>query len=145
LSPFKKLEVGTLPMAQIFGLKASFDFLNELDMKEVYNYEKSLRDYALQELKKIEKISIYNYNLEAVGVVLFNLKDFHAHDVADYLGKRNIWVRAGNFCCPYLKELIGIEAALRVSLFIYNTKKDIDKLIYHLKELENQPNLVVDF
>ena len=43
--------------------------------------------------------------LETVDIILFNLKGYHAHDVADYLGKNNICLRAGNFCCPYLKKL----------------------------------------
>jgi len=141
----QKFEVGTLPLAQIFGLKKSLEFLNNLDIQEIINYEKELKNYAFSELKKLEKIIIYNENLEAVDIVLFNLKGYHPHDVADYLGKKDVCVRAGNFCCPYLKELIGVEAAVRISLFIYNTKEDIAKLIYYLKELEKHPQLVVDF
>jgi len=51
------------------------------------------------------------------------------------LGKNNICVRAGNFCCPYLKKLIGVETAIRVSLSIYNLKVDINKLVLHLKKI----------
>jgi len=145
LSLTQKFEVGTLPLAQIFGLKKSFEFLNNLDIKEVKKHEKELKDYAIRELAKLKKIIIYNKNLETVDIILFNLEGFHAHDVADYLGKNNICVRAGNFCCPYLKELIGVEAAIRISLFIYNNEEDINKLIYYLKKLEKQPKLVVDF
>jgi len=142
----QKFEVGTLPLAQIFGLRASFEFLNSLDNKETRSYEKELKDYAVKELAKLKKIIIYNQHLlENIGIILFNLQDYHAHDVADYLGKNNICVRAGNFCCPYLKELIGVEAAIRISLFVYNTKEDIDKLICYLKKLENQPELVINF
>src|SRR6185369_8604674 len=141
----QKFEVGTLPLAQIFGLKKSFEFLNSLNIKEVNKYEKELKDYAIRELGKLKKITIYNKNLETVDIVLFNLEGFHAHDVADYLGKNNICVRAGNFCCPYLKELIGVETAIRISLFIYNNEEDIDKLVYYLKKLEKQPKLIIDF
>src|SRR3954469_9890213 len=141
----QKFEVGTLPLAQIFGLKRSFEFLNSLDIKEVNNYERELKDYAIKELTKLKKIVIYNQNLATVDIVLFNLEGFHSHDVADYLGKNNICVRAGNFCCPYLKKLIGVESAIRISLFIYNNKEDIDKLIYYLKKLVNRPKLMVDF
>jgi len=141
----QKFEVGTLPLAQIFGLKKGFEFLNDLDIKEVNKYEKELKDYAVRELAKLKKVITYNRNLETVDIILFNLEGFHAHDVADYLGKNNICVRAGNFCCPYLKELIGVEAAIRISLFIYNNEEDINKLIYYLKKLEKQPKLVVDF
>jgi len=81
--------------------------------------------------------------LETIDIVLFNLQGYHAHDVADYLGKNNILVRAGNFCCPYLKELIGVESAIRISFFIYNTKDDIDKLIFSLKNIIKKPELLI--
>lgn len=143
LSLTQKFEVGTLPLAQIFGLQKSFEFLNSLDDKETSNYEKKLKNYALKELGKLEKIIIYNQNLETAGIILFNLKGFHAHDVADYLGKNNISVRADNFCCPYLKELIGVEAAIRISLLIYNNEEDINRLIYSLKRVIREPELLV--
>jgi len=139
----QKFEVGTLPLAQIFGLKKSFEFLNDLDIQEIINYEKGLKDYALNQLEKLEKVIIYNKNLETVDIILFNLEGLHAHDVADYLGRNNICVRAGNFCCPYLKEVIGVESAIRISLFIYNTKEDINKLIYYLKKIIAEPKLLV--
>jgi cysteine desulfurase / selenocysteine lyase len=141
----QKFEVGTLPLAQIFGLKASLEFFNSFDNKEISNYEKELTDYSIKELIKLKKITIYNQNLETFGIILFNLRGFHAHDVADYLGKNNICVRAGNFCCPYLKELIGVEAAIRISFLVYNTKKDIDKLVCCLEKLVENPNLIVNF
>jgi len=56
----QKFEVGTLPLAEIFGLKAAFKFLNNFDAKEIYEYENDLRNYALQELKKVQNIFIYN-------------------------------------------------------------------------------------
>lgn len=139
----QKFEVGTLPLAQIFGLQKSFEFLNSLDIREISHYEKELKDYALQELEKLERIIIYSRDLEAIAIVLFNLPGYHAHDVADCLGKNNICVRAGNFCCPYLKELIGVETAIRISLFIYNTREDINKLIFHLKRIIQEPKLLV--
>jgi cysteine desulfurase/selenocysteine lyase len=135
--------VGTLPLAQIFGLQKSLEFLKSLDAKEVIDYEKELKNHALKELKKLAKIIIYNQNLETIDIILFNLKGFHAHDVADYLGRSEIYVRAGNFCCPYLKELIGVESVLRISFFVYNNKKDIAKLIYSLKKALQEPELLV--
>ncbi|CAI2162442.1 10714_t:CDS:2 [Funneliformis geosporum] len=100
----KKFEVGTLPLAQIFGLQKSFEFLNGFGIREISNYEKELKDYAITELAKLKKIIIYNQNLETVDLVLFNLSGYHPHDVADYLGKNNICVRA-------VLEIEGIESA----------------------------------
>ncbi|CAG8447666.1 11324_t:CDS:2 [Racocetra fulgida] len=137
-------QIGTLPLAQIFGLKASFEFLNSLDIKEINNYERELKNYALGKLKELEKVIIYNQELETVDIILFNLIGHHAHDVKNYLGKNSILVRADNFCCPYLPELIGEEAAVRISLFIYNTKEEIDKLVHCLKKLVENPDLIIN-
>ncbi|CAG8538933.1 6480_t:CDS:2, partial [Racocetra persica] len=140
----RKFEVGTLSLAQIFGLKAAFEFLNGLDIKVISNYERTLKNYALGKLKELEKVIIYNQELETVDIILFNLVGYHAHDVENYLSKNDILVRADNFCCPYLPELIGEEAAVRISLFIYNTKEEIDKLVYCLKELVENPDLIIN-
>lgn len=140
----QKFEVGTLPLAQIFGLKKSFEFLNSLDIKEINNYEKELKDYAMKKLTQLEKIITYNQKLETLSIILFNLKGYHAHDVADYLGRNGICVRAGNFCCPYLKKLVGIEAAIRVSISVYNNKEEINKLVFNLKKVSEKPELLIN-
>ncbi|MCE8162734.1 MAG: aminotransferase class V-fold PLP-dependent enzyme [Candidatus Moeniiplasma glomeromycotorum] len=139
----QKFEVGTLPLAEIFGLKKALEFLNGWTTKEISQFEKELKDYALTELTKLKEIILYSQNLETIDIILFNLKGFHAHDVVDYLGRNEVYVRAGDFCCPYLEKLLGAASAIRVSLFIYNTKKDIDKLIYYLKKIIQEPELLV--
>ncbi|CAH1764473.1 4995_t:CDS:2, partial [Entrophospora sp. SA101] len=124
----QKMEVGTLPLAEIFGLKAAFEFLNKLGTEEIYEYENNLRNYALQKLKKLKDMNIYNQNLVSANIITFNLSPYHAHDLTDYLGKNNILIRAGNFCCPYLTKLIGTNSALRISFGVYNNYDDIDEL-----------------
>jgi cysteine desulfurase/selenocysteine lyase len=140
----QKFEVGTLPLAQIFGLKKSFEFLNNLDIKKIENEERNLKNYFIKESLKLDKVVIYNQNVDSINIILFNLKDYHSHDVAEYLGRNNIYVRAGNFCCPYLNNLIKTESAIRISLSIYNTKKDINELINCLKDLIKKPELIID-
>jgi cysteine desulfurase / selenocysteine lyase len=141
----QKFEVGTAPLAEIFGLKAAFEFLNNFDSKEIYKYESSLHDYTLQKLKTIKGIVIYNQNLATTNIITFNLLPYHAHDVADYLGKNNIYVRAGNFCCPYLDKLIGTNSALRISFGLYNDCSDVDKLISHLQKITKKPQILLPF
>ena len=76
----QKFEVGTLPLAQIFGLKKSFEFLNSLDIKEIEKQERELRDYFIRELLKLDKAIIYNQNVNSINIILFNLKKYHSHD-----------------------------------------------------------------
>jgi cysteine desulfurase/selenocysteine lyase len=141
----QKFEVGTLPLAEIFGLKAAFEFLNSFDTKEIYEYENNLRNYALQELKKVQNIVIYNQELVSVNIITFNLSPHHAHDIADYLGRNNIYVRAGNFCCPYLDKLITANSALRISFGLYNNYDDVDKLVLCLQKVAKNPQLLLSF
>jgi cysteine desulfurase/selenocysteine lyase len=139
----KKFEVGTLPLAQIFGLKASFEFLNKLKTDNIYQQEINLRNYTLQRLRKMKNIIIYNQNLASVNIVTFNLQGYHAHDIADYLGKQNIYLRAGDFCNPHLFKLIGSNSALRISLGLANNRRDINKLISCLEKISKNPAVLL--
>lgn len=60
-------------------------------------------------------------------------------DVAYYLNKYHICVRAGNHCAKILKNAIGVKNTVRVSLYFYNTEAEIDKLI----ELLSDKNRIV--
>ncbi|RHZ37634.1 aminotransferase class V-fold PLP-dependent enzyme [endosymbiont GvMRE of Glomus versiforme] len=141
----QKMEVGTLPLAEIFGLKAAFEFLNNFATKEIYKYENDLRNYTLQKLKKIKNITIYNQKLVSANIITFNLASYHAHDIVDYLGKNNILIRAGNLCCPYLNKLIGANSALRISFGAYNNYNDINELVSHLQKIIQSPQVLLPF
>ena len=127
-----KLEAGTLPIASIIGFGRVIDYLNDIGMDNIYNYEKDLRDYALDKLDKIENIEIYNRNSKS-GIITFNYNDIFPQDLAIYLDKYNICVRAGNHCAKLLKDELKIKNTCRVSLYFYNTKDDIDVLVNALK------------
>lgn len=139
------LEVGTLPLAQIFGFKSVLEWLNKLNFSRIEFYEKKITKYAFLKLFELTKIVIYTNKNETTNIILFNLIDYHAHDVVDYLGKNNIIVRAGDFCCPYLEKAIGTQTAIRISLAFYNTKQDIDKLVMNLKKIIANPELLLEF
>lgn len=127
-----KLEAGTLPIASIIGFGSVIDYLNNIGMDNIYNYEKELRNYAVDKLSKIENIEIYNTNSKS-GIITFNYKDIFPQDLAIYLDKYNICVRAGNHCAKLLKDELKIKNTCRVSLYFYNTKEDIDALVKALK------------
>lgn len=140
---YNKFEVGTLPLSQIFGLKEVFIFLNNLDWSKQLVKQKNIRNYTIKRLSEIKDVVIYNKNFSS-SIILFNILNFHSHDVSNYLAKNNIFVRGGSFCSPFLKELIGVSSAIRVSLAIYNNKSDIDKLVNCLKDL-NQDKISLLF
>ena len=127
-----KLEAGTGNIAGVIGLGAAIDFLSRIGLDKIISYEKELRDYLISELKKVDGIKIYNESSSS-SIVTFNLRDIFAQDLAIYLNKYNICVRAGNHCAKILKNAINVKNTCRISLAFYNTKEEIDELIKALK------------
>ena len=98
-------------------------------------YEQDLRRYLLEKLKNISYIDIINEESDS-GILTFNVDGIFSQDVAIYLNKYNICVRAGNHCAKILKDKIGVRNTVRISLYFYNTKEEIDKLITLLSDRE---------
>ena len=123
-----RLEAGTPNIAGAIGLGAAIDYLSGLDLDLIHEYEMKLRKYLIKKLKENDKIEIYNENADS-GIIAFNIKGVFSQDTAIYLNDYNICVRAGNHCAKILKEEINIKNTCRVSLYFYNTKEELDKLI----------------
>lgn len=123
-----KLEAGTPNIAGVIGLGAAIDYLNNIGIEKIEKYVLDLRSYAIDKMSKLDNIDIYNKDINSVTII-FNVKGVHSQDTATYLNKKGICVRAGNHCAKILKDEIGVTNTCRVSLYFYNTKEDIDKLI----------------
>jgi cysteine desulfurase/selenocysteine lyase len=130
------LEAGTPNIAGVIGFGAVIDYLNKIDFNEATKYELDLRKYALAKLKENKNIIIYNEKSEG-SIIAINYEGIFAQDLAIYLNKYNICVRAGNHCSKILKDEINIKNTVRISLSFYNTKEEVDKLI----EVLNNPNI----
>lgn len=126
------LEAGTPNIAGVIAFGEIIKYLDNIGMENIHNYETELREYAVQKLSEIENVIIYNKNSES-GIISFNYKNIFAQDLAIYLNKYNICVRAGNHCAKILKDELNIKNTCRVSLYFYNTKEEIDKLVDALK------------
>ncbi len=128
-----RLEAGTPNIEGAIGLGAAIEYLTNIGLDNITHHEQTLRNYLVKELKKIPHISIVNEESDS-GIVAFNVDDIFAQDVAVYLNKYNICVRAGNHCAKILKNEVGVKNTVRVSIYIYNTKEEINTLIELLKD-----------
>ncbi|MBE6138338.1 MAG: cysteine desulfurase [Firmicutes bacterium] len=122
------LEAGTPNIADVIGLGAVIKYISNIGMDNINKYERELKKYAVDKLKQIKDIILYNEDTES-GIVTFNMKDVFAQDLAIYLNKYGICVRAGNHCAKILKDELNIKNTCRVSFYFYNTKEEVDKLI----------------
>lgn len=133
----EKFEAGTPPISEAIALGEAANFLSELGFEDIEKHEQELRKYLIENLQQIPGVKIYHPDLseKALGVASFTIESIHPHDLAQYLGDKNICVRAGHHCTQILhREVLQIPASLRVSLGIYNSKEDIDSLVSALKE-----------
>ncbi len=129
-----KFEAGTQNVGGAVGLSAAIDYLNKVGMDNIEKIEKNLTIYALDKLQKLDFVTIYGTkNVEThAGVISFNVNGVHPHDVASVLDSQNVCIRSGNHCAQPLLRYMGIDSTCRASLYIYNTKEDIDRLVQAL-------------
>lgn len=128
-----RLEAGTPNIAGVIGFGAAIDYLNSIGMDNILVEEINLKRYLVEKLSTIPHIDIINEECDS-GIVAFNVDGIFPQDVAIYLDKYNICVRAGNHCAKILKKSVGVKNTVRVSLYFYNTKEEIDSLVELLKD-----------
>ena len=131
-----RLEGGTPNIEGVLGLSAAIDYLNNIGMDKINKYERDLRKYLINELSKLDFITIYNKDVDT-NIVAFNIDGVFAQDTAIYLDKYNICVRAGNHCAKMIDNVFNISNTVRISLSFYNTKEEVDLLINVLKNSKN--------
>ena len=123
-----KLESGTQNISGVIGFNEAIKYINNLGLDYINKYIRDLKMYLVSKLKKIDKVILYNENIEG-STVTFNVEGVFAQDVAIYLDKYNICVRSGDHCDKKLSDELGIKNTVRVSLYFYNTKEECDKLV----------------
>lgn len=130
-----RLEAGTQNIAGVIGLGAAIEYLNKIGLDKIKDRERHLREYLIEKLVKIPHIDILNLEADS-GIVAFNVDGIFSQDVAYYLNKYNICVRAGNHCAKLVKMSTGVTNSIRLSLYFYNTETEIDELVELLKDKE---------
>lgn len=128
-----KFEAGTPSIAEGIGLGAAIDYLNELGIENVHEYEQFITNYALEALSEIEGITLYGPPAsQRAGVAAFSLKGLHPHDIAEILDKDGIAIRAGHHCAMPLHQKLNVNSTARASFYVHTTTEEIDKLVVSL-------------
>jgi cysteine desulfurase/selenocysteine lyase len=135
--PPERFEGGTPIIAGAVGLGAAIDFLTEIGMDRIHAHDEYLAKLAYEQLSQIEGLTIYGPRDNRTGIVTFNLKDIHAHDVATVIDQEGIAIRAGHHCCQPLMRWLNVNATARASFYLYNTEDDVARLAAALKNTED--------
>lgn len=127
--PPARFEAGTPNIIGTVGLGYAVDFVESIGFDQIVKHEQELLQYALQKLQAITGIKIYGEAKNRIGLISFLIEGFHPHDIAAILDQESIAVRVGHHCAQPLHKQFGIQGTIRVCFGMYNTKKDVDRLV----------------
>ena len=132
----QKFEAGTQNVGGAIGLSTAIDYLEKIGFEKIESIERDLLDYAIPKLRNLNFIDLYGCDVEnKIGIIAFNVKDVHPHDVSTILDKNGVAIRAGDHCAQPLHRFLNLNSSCRASFYFYNTHEDIDRLIDALKNV----------
>ena len=133
-----KFETGTRNLEGVSGLGTAIEYLQQIGMENIQKHDQELTDYVLTILKHFSDVKLYGpkNGEQRLGVFSFNIANIHAHDVAEILNRSHIAVRSGHHCAQTIMGRIHEPATVRASLYLYNTKEDIDKLAEGIEKVK---------
>lgn len=130
-----KFEAGTPMIGQVIGLGAAIDYLQEIGMVKIAEYESFLLAYATEALNKVKGLRILGTAAHKGAIISFVVEGVHPLDIATMLDCRGFALRSGHHCSQPTMQRFGVSATCRISFGVYNTQEDIDQFVYHLKSI----------
>lgn len=125
-----KFEAGTPAIAEVIGLGAAVDYLQQIGMEWVHAHEREITRYAYERMSEVEGLRILGPDpAQRGGLIAFTLDGIHPHDVAAILDRAGVAVRAGHHCAQPLHDRLGVHASTRASFYLYNTLEEVDVLV----------------
>ena len=133
-SGHQKFEAGTPPIAQVIGLGASYDFMSQFNIQEIFKYDKELYEYAVDKLKSFNDVHIIGHSNNKGAILSFTIDNIHPNDIGLLLDQNNVAIRTGHHCAQPLLKKLNLNATTRASFGIYNNKNDVDVFFEAIKE-----------
>ncbi len=130
-----KFEAGTPNITGVIAFGAAIDFINEVGIDEIAEWEHELLEYAKSKLDKIEGMNFYGESPTKTSVISFNIDGVHSYDLGMLLDKLGIAIRTGHHCADTVMQHFGIQGTARISFGMYNTKAEIDIFIAALNRV----------
>lgn len=130
-----KFEAGTPNIMSLAAFGAAIDFVNEIGVEKIGQYEHELLDYATAQLKEIDGLKIYGEAPGKSGAICFNIQGVHSYDLGMLLDKMGIAIRTGHHCADPIMQHYNIQGCARISFGMYNTKEEVDIFMKALKKI----------
>ena len=129
-----KFEAGTPNIAGVIASGIALDYINNIGLSNIKDYEDYLLNYATEKLLEIDGLKIYGESNDKTSVISFNIKNIHPYDIGSLIDNLGIAVRTGHHCAQPIMDFFNIPGTIRVSFCFYNTTREIDTLVDALKK-----------
>lgn len=126
--PFK-FEGGTGSIADTIALGAAIDYLNNLNIHNIAEYESFLLKTATESFSQVKDLKIIGEAPNKAPVISFLLGDTTPRHLGEFLSKHGIAIRTGRHCAEPAMDSMGITSTARVSFGLYNTVEEIQKFV----------------
>ena len=132
----EKFEAGTPNVEGAVGLQAAIKYLEEIGLDKIKEHELELTEYALEKMKQLDYVEIAGpLDLETRGgIISFNLKGIHSHDLATIVDSEGIAIRSGHHCAQPLMKFYELNSTGRISFYLYNTREEVDRFLESLEK-----------
>jgi cysteine desulfurase/selenocysteine lyase len=133
-----KFEAGTPNFVGSYGLQKAIEYMQSVGLETIETHERELSEYGERRLVELEGVKVYAAGQPKAGVISFNVYNggvlIHPFDIGTLLDQQGVAVRTGHHCAEPLIDELGVPGTVRVSLGLYNEKKDIDLFVSSLKK-----------
>lgn len=129
-----KFEAGTPDIGGGLALAAAIDYINEIGLSTIGQYEHELLQYVTEQLQQLNDVKIIGTATNKASVLSFVVEGTHPFDIGTLLDQMGIAVRTGHHCTQPLMAYYGVPGTIRASFAFYNTKEEIDVFINALKK-----------
>jgi cysteine desulfurase/selenocysteine lyase len=124
-----KFEAGTPNIADTIAFGAAIEYLEQLGLEEIESHEHDVLAYATRAVEAIPGVTIVGTAKQKAGVLSFTMEGIHPHDIGTILDREGIAVRTGHHCAQPVMQRFGIDATVRASFGLYNTRQEVDALV----------------
>ena len=124
-----KFEAGTPNIAGVIATKYAVEFIKNIGLNNIYEYENTLLKHATEKMHSIPGVKIYGTSKNKTGIISFNIKNIHPYDIGVIIDKMGIAIRTGNHCTQPIMDKYKIPGTARISFGVYNTKEEINRCV----------------
>lgn len=148
----ERMEAGTQNYYGVVSMAAVLNQMKKIGFEKIQEHENEIKEHLIHQMKAMPNVILYgdlDMLQDRIGVIVFNIRGKSHKEVADFLAKEaGIATRNGKFCAhPYVTRFLDVRnlpdnedeqdecGMVRLSLGLYNTMVEAERVLSYLKEM----------